>query len=245
MTRGLFAYFLFDLGAFWREPMAIIFTFIIPAFFFILSAFNGGIRPEQFVAGYSPSFVGVIIITTALFTIGPGLVLGRELGFYKRLLATPMDTSVILIATVLRSYVVVAGGLIQMLVLSYWVLGHPPSFNVLEFLLALTISCASIFTAGVFLGSFFKSSRTSFSVSVILLQPLLFLSGATLPISKLPGGMKESTNLIPTRHMVDLLRLGWDGRLFERAALEPVLVLLGMMIVLGVASRYLFRWTSR
>ena len=243
--RGLRQYIIFDLSTFWREPMAIIFTFVLPAMFFIGAASGGGLDGAAFTRNYSPSFLGIIVITTALFTVGPTLVLGRELGFYKRLLATPMDTSIILISTVVRSFLVVLGGFLEILLLSYFVLGATPQFDVLQFLLSILLSSTSIFAGGVLLGSVFKSTRTAFSVSVILLQPLLFMSGATIPISSLPPAAQTATLLIPSRHMVDLLRLGWNGRLFSESAIVPALVLAAFMIVCGLAARSLFRWTSR
>lgn len=243
--RGLGRYILFDLSTFWREPMAIIFTFILPGFFFMAAANGGGLDGTSFTRSYSPAFLGIIIITTTLFTIGPSLVLGRELGFYKRLLATPMDTSIILVSTVVRSFVVIAGGFIEILLLSFFLLGDTPSFNVPQFLLAMILSCASIFTGGVLLGSIFKSTRTAFSISVVLLQPLMFLSGATLPLDQLPEGVQTAAKFLPTLHMVDLLRLGWGGQLFTQAAVLPAAALMVFMVVCAIAARSLFRLTSR
>jgi ABC-2 type transport system permease protein len=243
--RGLGHYILFDLSTFWREPMAIIFTFVLPAVFFIGAASGGGLDEKAFTHAYAPSFLAIIVITTALFTVGPTLVLGRELGFYKRLLATPMDTSVVLVSSVVRSFLVVLGGMIEILLLSYLLLGTMPKFNLVQFLLAVLLASTSIFVGGVLLGSIFKSTRTAFSVSVILLQPLLFMSGATMPISQLPEGPRTATLFLPSRHMVDLLRLGWRGELFTPSATMPALFLLIFMMVCGALARSLFRWTSR
>ena len=243
--RGLGRYIRFDLSTFWREPMGIIFTFVLPAMFFMGAANGGGLDAADFTRIYSPSFLAIIIITTALFTVGPTLVLGRELGFYKRLLATPMDASVVLLSTVVRSFLVVVGGMIEILLLSYFLLGAVPQFAVGQFLLALLLAGTSIFAGGVLLGSIFNSTKTAFSVSVVLLQPLLFLSGATLPLSQLPEGARTATLFMPSRHMVDLLRLGWRGELFTPPAMMPTLVLLVFMIVCGMLARALFRWTSR
>ena len=245
MMRGLSGYLVFDLRSFWREPMSLIFTFVLPAIFFLAAASGSGVEGGSYSRTYSPSFVGLVIIIVALFTLGPSLVLGRELGFYKRLLATPLDTSVILVSAAIRAFVVVLGGIIEVLLLSYFVLGQPPTLNVPQFVLALVLGSASIFALGIFLGSIFKSTKTAFSVSVILLQPLIFFSGATIPVSQLPASVETASLFIPTRHMVDLLRLGWNGDLFSPGAILPVAVLFGFLLVCAVAARSLFRWTSR
>lgn len=245
MMRGLQRYLLFDLRSFWREPMAWIFTFILPAAFFIAAAKNGGLNGVAYTRTYSPSYVGLIILIVTLFTIGPNLVLGRELGFYKRLLATPVDTTVILVSSMIRAFVVVALGIVEVLVLSYFVMGALPVLNIPQFFIALLLGSGAIFAGGVLLGSIFKSTKTAFSVSVILLQPLMFFSGATIPLAKLPGELQTASLLFPTKHMVDVLRLGWQGELFSQPAIMPAIFLTTFLVVSGALARVLFRWTSR
>jgi ABC-2 type transport system permease protein len=245
MMRGLSGYLAFDLRSFWREPMSLIFTFVLPAVFFLAAASGSGAGWVSYTRTYSPSFVGLVIIIVALFTLGPSLVIGRELGFYKRLLATPLDTSVILVSAAIRAFIVVVGGIVEVLLLSYFVLGQPPSMNAPQFFLALVLGASSIFALGIVLGSVFKSTKTAFSVSVILLQPLIFFSGAVMPLSQLPANVQTGSLFSPTRHLVDLLRLGWNGELFTRGAILPVVVLFVFMVICGVAARSLFRWTSR
>lgn len=237
---GFKNYLVFDLRMFYREPMALLFTFILPAVFYsaaILS--NGG----QAVGSYSAGFVGIIIMIVSLFTIGPSLVLGRELGFFKRLLATPVDTVVILMSAILRAFIVVIGGLVELVLLDYFLTGTWPNWHLSQFIIALIVAALAIFSGGVLLGSIFKSTRTAFAVSVVLMQPLMFLSGATIPFDQLAEPIQKVASILPTTHAVNLLKSGWDGQLFAQEALASFIYLFVFGLTCMALARKLFRWT--
>ena len=238
---GFKNYLLFDLRMFYREPMAVLFTFVLLAVFYSAAVLSAGGAPEA--GRYSAAFVGIIILIVALFTVGPSLVLGRELGFFKRLLATPLDTIVILLSAILRAFIVVLGGLLELVLLDYLLTGSWPNWAFLQFMATLVISSVSIFAGGVLLGSIFKSTRTAFAVSVVLMQPLMFLSGATIPFDQLSEPIQKIAYMLPTTHAVTLLQLGWVGQLFSQEAIVPLIFLTVFGLLCGVLARKLFRWT--
>jgi ABC-2 type transport system permease protein len=74
-----------------------------------------------------------------------------------------------------------------------------------------------------------------------LLFPLLFLSGATVPLEVLPPKMQQYVSVLPMSHVVKLLRGMWIGESWSRHWTE--VGLLTAILVIGIAiSAKTFRW---
>jgi ABC-2 type transport system permease protein len=85
------------------------------------------------------------------------------------------------------------------------------------------------------------TARTAQVVGMVILYPMLFLSGAGFPRELLPESIKKIANFLPLTYVVTLLRGLWVGDPWSKH-LTDVLVLV-VILVLGVLiSIKTFRW---
>jgi ABC-2 type transport system permease protein len=76
---------------------------------------------------------------------------------------------------------------------------------------------------------------------MVLLYPMLFLSGAGFPRELLPEGIRKISMFLPLTYVVNLLRGLWIGEAWS-AHLTEVAVLVGLLVVGVLISARTFRW---
>jgi ABC-2 type transport system permease protein len=76
---------------------------------------------------------------------------------------------------------------------------------------------------------------------MVILYPMLFLSGAGFPRELLPESIIKISKFLPLTYVVNLLRGFWIGEGWDKHVVN-VIVLTGILIV-GVAISYItFKW---
>jgi ABC-2 type transport system permease protein len=78
-------------------------------------------------------------------------------------------------------------------------------------------------------------------IGMVIFYPMLFLSGAGMPIELLPDSIRRISAFMPLTYAVNLLRGMWFGEAWS-AHLLDVAVLLAMLVVIGGLAVRLFRW---
>ena len=113
--------------------------------------------------------------------------------------------------------------------------------NALNVLAGFTLSSLSFFAIGFVLASLMPTARTAQVVGMVLLYPMLFLSGAGFPRELLPETIKKVSTFLPLTYVVTLLRGLWIGEAWGGHILD-VAVLAGILILGVVISAFTFRW---
>jgi ABC-2 type transport system permease protein len=78
-------------------------------------------------------------------------------------------------------------------------------------------------------------------VGMVALYPMMFMSGATLPIELLPQSIRNFAQFLPLTYVVTLLRGLWLGEAWSQH-LKEVAILTGIMIVATLVAAKVFRW---
>jgi len=74
-----------------------------------------------------------------------------------------------------------------------------------------------------------------------LFYPMIFLSGATMPLEAMSDAMRQYVKVLPLTHVVTLLRGMWVGDAWGQHLTE--VAVLGVLLVVGlVVSAKTFRW---
>ena len=108
-------------------------------------------------------------------------------------------------------------------------------------LLGFTLSTLAFFAAGYLVASIASTARTAQIMGQVLFFPMMFLSGATIPLGILPPALQTAAAALPLTHSVNLMRGLWFGEPWS-AHLTATLVLVALLAAgVGVSSR-LFRW---
>lgn len=247
--KRLIAYIKIDFTIVYREKMSIFFMLALPAFMYIFfglmfrdMTYEDGTR--NYYQQYTGSFTGLVLLNVALLNVGPVLVIYRELGFFRRLLVTPLDLSAIWISTILRAFSVFLIGYFEVMLIGYVMFGRVPETSIDQMILSFLICAFCLFSFGFMLGSFFRSSNTAFNASMLIFQPMLLLSGASFPLETFPEWVQRLAVVIPMTHVVELLGLAWEGNLYTPAAALPVTLLAIMGSIFAAIAVGAFRRTS-
>ncbi len=107
--------------------------------------------------------------------------------------------------------------------------------------LAVILGGAAMIAVGYLIAGVAPTARTAQVVGMVVLYPMIFLSGATIPLEVMPDSVERVSDLLPLTYVVRLLRGLWFGESWGSLAFETS-VLIGILVVgTAIASRF-FRW---
>ncbi|MBL0386961.1 ABC transporter permease [Tumebacillus sp. ITR2] len=237
----------FEIKMFFREIISVFFTFLLPAISFIFFGMMDGSQMydgHNYIDTYIPGMVGIIIFSTAFFSIGMQVVMDREKGIYKRLRATPLTPLTVFVSIVAKGFFVIYFGALEIMLIAKFLFKGTLSDTIFDFYIAVTISALAFFACGFLIASFAKRMQTAMAISMVLMYPMMFLSGSTIPLSTLPKAMQILSNFIPMTYSVELMRKAWTGELWTSASIRPIAVLLGILIVGAFIGAKRFKWDN-
>ena len=226
--------------------MAIGMLLLVPAGFYIFfGAFFGNISsPEsasRYYNQYTVSFAAVILLSAALLNLGPMIVISKEMGFYRRLLITPLTMSEVWLASICRILVIFTIGYFEVLAVGYFMFGLLPQASFLQLAVPTLVSTFMLLSMGFLLGALFSKPQAAFNAGMVIFQPMLLLSGAGFPREMFPGWASAVAELIPFTHAIDIMRMGWAGDYFTSDAVMPTVVLLVSGAVCAIIAANTFR----
>ena len=111
----------------------------------------------------------------------------------------------------------------------------------LAFIAAVILGGLAMFSVGYLIASVAPAARTAQVISMCVFYPMMFLSGAGLPIEILPPSVRTFSNILPLTHVAKLLRGAWFGEAWGQHVAE-VVILGGILVVCTAVSARLFRW---
>ena len=246
INRKFVSYFVLDCKVYFREPMVIFFALIFPAVMYIIfgSVFGNatyGSDSTAYYDQYTASFLGIILLNTALFNISPSLVVYKEMGFFRRLMVTPLSVNSIVFSTIIKAFILFLLGVVEVFFIGWLMFDRLVPEHLTQLILALLVSSLCLYSLGFMLGSLIKYSNSAFSTSVFIFQPMLFLSGASIPLEVFNSVILFIANVIPMFHVIELLRLAWAGNLFTADAIIPTMTSLVLSVIFITISNNTFR----
>jgi ABC-2 type transport system permease protein len=179
----------------------------------LVQAGTGGVDFKTFLF---PGVLSMSVLFTAAFA-GISMVWDREFGFLREMLVAPISTAAILtgkclggatVATIQSVVVIALAGLV----------GVPyDPLMIVEIIVLLFIMSFMITALGLVLASRVKQVQSAMPLVQMIITPLMFLSGALFPLSRLPGWLTVVTHLNPMTYAVEPVR----SAVFDRLNIAP------------------------
>ena len=155
---------------------------------------------------FLPSLIALISFVQVIMLSGMSIAKEREQGTFDQLLVTPLSQTEILIGKALAPIVI---GLLQstflFLIARYW-FEVPFQGNFGLLFLAVTIFAISSTGIGLSISSIAKNMQQVLVYLLILLMPLVLLSGLATPVDNMPTILQYVTYVNPMRFAVDAVR---------------------------------------
>ncbi len=245
--KALWKLTLVDVKLYLREPTAAFFTIAFAPMMLLLFGSIYGNKPDPMFGGKGtmdvsvPAYIGIIIVTVGLMSIPIGTATAREKLILRRYQATPLRPWVYIAADIVSNYVMTLAGTVLLVVLgkAIYHVRFDGSWPIV--FVAFTLSTLAFFALGYTVGGLSPTVRTAQTVGMVLAFPMMFLSGAAIPLEILPSTIRSVANFLPLTHVVTLTRGLWVGDAWSQHMTETV-VLIATLIAGALISAETFRW---
>jgi len=246
--RGLWKLTWVEIKIFLREPLGAFGSIGIPVLVFLVTGRLVGrgvsassLAANHFIGVSLPVLAAVLIAVSGVLSLVTIVSIYREGGILKRLRATPLRPQTILTAHVIVKLILTAATLALMVVAGkrYYPVGvQAPIFS---FTIALLISTWSILSMGFVIASIVPTARFAQPIGVVLLYPMIGISGLFLPVESLPPALHALARVLPLTYAVSLLQGIWNGEPWS-AHLGDVAALALVFAICTTVSAKVFRW---
>ncbi|MBK5291919.1 MAG: amidohydrolase family protein [Acidobacteriia bacterium] len=225
-----------------REKNVLFFNYIFPLIFlFGFGQFIGSRSPAAMTRIVSMVLV-IGILGSGLFGAGIRTVVERETGVLRRYKVAPITPTPILVASIITGWLLYLPSAVLIIVLSNVVYKMPLPERLLPLFLLVTLGCFAFRAIGLIIASVANSVAESNVLVQVLYMPMLFMSGATIPISNMPVWAQITAQFLPAAYLNTgvqhvMLHAGGLGE-----SLGSMGALLASAIIGTLVSVKIFRW---
>lgn len=236
-----------------RDFLVVFFSLFFPVFMILMFGGIYGNKPTPFFGGYgsvdvmTPSYLVVIIAVNGLMSLPLTLVEYRDKKILKRLMATPLKPFFIILSQLTVNFFLTSIGLILLVIFARIIFNLNFYGNIFLFIVAYVVSTFSIFSIGFLIASLVSDVRVASTIAYLIYFPMLFLSGATIPLESMPKFMLNLSKIFPSTYIVDLFRRSWLNSdiswiKINLSLQKDFIVLILTFIICLIISVYKFRW---
>ncbi len=158
---------------------------------------------ERWTFGIQEFFIDLTLL--GILLIATTMVNEKQFGTIEQLMVTPLTTFEILISKIVPMVVILmVASFIAVFAVLKPLMGIPIKGNIFSFFFVTLIYIVTIAGLGLVISTI--SSRLSDTVlfSVLILVPIMFLSGAWVPLESMPGWMRFMVHFSPLKYYLDL-----------------------------------------
>jgi len=245
--RGFRKLTLVNLKLYLREPVATFFTLAFPPLMVVLFGAMYGNDPSPMFGGYGSMDVSMsgytaMILGTVGFLGVPITISGyRESGVLRRFQATPMRPLTYILADIVANLVTTLLGMMGLVIIGWLLYRVQFEGQVVAVILAVVFCGLAMFSIGYLIAGLAPGARTAQVVGMVIFYPMMFLSGASIPLEVMPETIQRLADFLPLTYVVRLLRGLWFGDAWGEHLLETA-VLAGVLLVCTALAARFFRW---
>ena len=247
--KSQFQWMTIEFKCFFRNFVSVFFTLLFPPLFLIRFGEIYGNDPTPMFDGLGtvdasvPAYICMVICVTGIMSLPLSLTTYREKKILKRFKATPTTPVQIIVAQIMVNLVMTVIGAALLIGIAKWRYDISFDGNIPEVAIAFLLSVLCIFSIGFVIASIINNSKAATALANVVYFPMLFLSGATIPIETMPDSIKDISKYIPLSYAVEIMKAAWNGKslLDYKKALIILSVIAVACIILSVVF---FRWDS-
>ncbi len=188
---------------------------------------------------FVPGIMGLIFILVCAMMTSVSIVREKESGTMEVLLVSPVRPFKIIFAKMIPYFAISCIVLVTILLLARCLLGVPMSGGVMGiFLLSLLYLMLSL-SLGLLVSTVTSTQIAALLISaMVMMMPILMLSGMLFPIENLPEFFQIVSNIVPARWYIDAVRKMMIQGEPITAVWQNCAVLLGMTVaIIGVSLK--------
>jgi ABC-2 type transport system permease protein len=224
-----------------RNKMFLFFSVIMPFGFFFLYAGVFAKGDPQTVRFFLGPVISLAVMGS-FWGLSAALVTFREQGILRRFHVTPVTSADMLASSIVANYVLTLPTVIIELLFARFIF-HVTNFgNVLSLFAFVTVGVISFASMGLVVASVTNTMQETQVLNQLIWLPLIFLSGATMPLPFLPHSAQTVAVFLPATYLVwGLQAATYFAYSLPRLWIE-VLPLLAWAVLTFFVAANLFRW---
>ena len=186
---------------------------------------------------FVPAIMGTLLMLVCAMMTSISIVREKERGTMEVLLVSPVRPILIVIAKVIPYLVLAFIILIVILLMANSLLGVPLQGSVFWIFLISTIYILLALSLGLLVSNITKTQLVALLLSaMVLLMPIVMLSGMFFPIESMPKVLQYVSAIIPTRYYTSAMRKLMIMGVGVRQVMHEMIVLICMLIgLLGLS----------
>lgn len=225
-----------------RDRIVLFFNYAFPLSFFFIFAQSSEARQGGTITQVATMVLILGVLGSGFFGGGIRAVQDRELGILRRFKVAPISPAPILVASMVTGWLSYIPSAALIVALSHFVYGMAIPERWLSLLVLLSMAIISFRSVGLIVASVVNSMQESQILIQLLYLPMLFLSGATFPLTMLPDWLQVVAQFMPATY----LYTGLQGIMIRGESLaaswQAVAGLLVTLFAATFVSMKLFRW---
>ena len=186
---------------------------------------------------FVPAIMGTLLMLVCAMMTSISIVREKERGTMEVLLVSPVRPILIIIAKAIPYLVLAFIILIVILLMANSLLGVPLQGSVFWIFVISTIYILLALSLGLLVSSIAKTQLVALLLSaMVLLMPIVMLSGMFFPIESMPKVLQYVSAIIPTRYYTSAMRKLMIMGVGVRQVMHEMIVLICMLIgLLGLS----------
>lgn len=234
-----------DLKLAMRLRAVIFFNYLFPLiFFFTFAALFRASSSRGSITQVMTMSVALGVLGNGLFGAGMRSIQEREMNILRRYKVTPITPGPLLVASMVTGWIIFIPYICVLLTLSHYRYNMPWPARMGELLVFISLGLVAFRSIGLVIASVANNMQEGTILIQLLYFPMMFLSGATIPINVFPASLITISKFIPATYLVN----GVTGIMLANKALRHPdnLFAIGALAITAVVGSIvgikLFRW---
>lgn len=186
---------------------------------------------------FVPGVMGMILILICSIMTSVGIVREKEFGSMEVLLVSPLKPIYIILAKAAPYLLISLVNILTILSLAYFLLDVPIRGSLLLVIMLSLLYALVALCLGLFVSTIANTQKSAMLIcAMVLMLPVILLSGMMFPIENMPWILQFISNVIPARWYIVALRDVMIKGLGFMDILPEICILLSMVIGLIVLS---------
>lgn len=225
-----------------RNRAFLFFSLIMPLAFLFL-AMGIFARGLENATSYILGPVLALTVMGSFWGLSIQLVIFREQGILRRFRLAPIGAGSMLASSILSNYFLTLPTVIIEFVLARWIFHLQNWGNFWAVFALITLGTVTFAALGLTVASVTNTMQETQVINNLIWTVFLFLTGATVPLPKLPSWIQKLALFLPPTYLVEGLQRALTERNIKVWDLRAeLLALAGGTIFSFWVSRQLFRW---
>jgi ABC-2 type transport system permease protein len=224
-----------------RNKMFLFFTVIMPfGFFFLYAGVFAKGDPEKVRLFLGP--VISLAVMGSFWGLSAALVTFREQGILRRFHVTPVTATDMLASSIVANYILTLPTVAIELLFARLIFHVSDFGNLVSLVVLVSVGVVSFASMGLVVASVTNTMQETQVLNQLIWLPLIFLSGATMPLPFLPKAAQTVAVFLPATYLV----WGLQAAIYASLAISKLWIeasaLLGWAILTFFVAAQLFRW---